>query len=383
MKNSCTIIGSSSSNLGALLMLEETLVRFEKVFEKFYILVPFKKDEYIIKKLGTSLGINIEIIEWYPKNILFSYILSNFYFLKKISKINKAFLDSKFTLDISGIAFVQKRGVKYLIYNLICILLPKNLKSQIIKLPQSFGPANSELYKKIMSIALKKCLMIFSRGESSYCMLKDIGVNSTLSLDLGLLNFENKEITSNNKLSVGIVPSVIIQKKYRQYNQEYISEIYKLIENNKSINFIIFNHTYSKKSNNFSDNLLIDEINKLVNSTNKNVEFKNNIQNLNELYQVYEQLDMVITSRYHSLVLAIKNGIYPLVIGWNNKYNDLANIFGLNESIINTDFQNSKNDFKKLNELLQKSYKLKGNTDYERVIEMNKIVEDKLLSINY
>ena len=55
----------------------------------------------------------------------------------------------------------------------------------------------------------------------------------------------------------------------------------------------------------------------LFNSEVGNLRVKNDIQNLDELKNIYKSLDMIITSRYHSLVLAIKHGVYPLVIGWN------------------------------------------------------------------
>ena len=78
MKNNCTIIGSSASNLGALLMLDETLINFKNKFHTFYICVPFKRDKEIIEKLANSHGITFELIEWNIVNIIGSYLLSNF-----------------------------------------------------------------------------------------------------------------------------------------------------------------------------------------------------------------------------------------------------------------------------------------------------------------
>ena len=132
-----------------------------------------------------------------------------------------------------------------------------------------------------------------------------------------------------------------------------------MIKNNKNIRFIIFNHTYSEKDNNFSDNLLIDELKTFIKSDIKNVEIINNIRNLDELVNIYRELDTIITSRYHSLVLAIKHGVYPLVIGWNQKYNDLLEKFGLENAIINTNFKNSMNDFQNINNLLKTNIELK------------------------
>ena len=42
MKNNCTIIGSSASNLGALLMLDETLINFKINFIHFIFVFRLK-----------------------------------------------------------------------------------------------------------------------------------------------------------------------------------------------------------------------------------------------------------------------------------------------------------------------------------------------------
>jgi colanic acid/amylovoran biosynthesis protein len=47
-----------------------------------------------------------------------------------------------------------------------------------------------------------------------------------------------------------------------------------------------------------------------------------------ELENVTKQFDFLITSRYHSVIQAYKNGIPTIVIGWAAKYLDLLTQFG-------------------------------------------------------
>ena len=94
---------------------------------------------------------------------------------------------------------------------MICIYLPSNFNSKIIKLPQSFGPINSKIYRKITSISLNKCSLIFSRGTSSFNILSEMGVKSIESLDLGLLDLDDLNTTNSEKGTVGIVPSIIVK----------------------------------------------------------------------------------------------------------------------------------------------------------------------------
>lgn len=351
-KNNCAIIGASASNLGALLMMVETVNIFKNEFSKFYIFLPFNRDIEIVSSELRNIGVKFKIIKWTPILISFSYLISNFPYLKKFSKINKALFNSEYTFDISGISFVEKRGVKYLIYNALTVLTPFNCNSKVIKLPQSFGPLNSKFAKIFSKKVLANCHKIFSRGEFSYSTLSNIGINSSNSLDMGLLDILNFNSKTKQVKTIGIVPSVIIQNKYK--NQDYFLELIKLIKillkENKKI--LIFNHTYSENKNNFSDNLLIELIEKEFSKNNRNIEFKSNVRSLEDLNNIYKRLDMVFTSRYHSLVYCIKYNVLPIVLGWNEKYIDLLEQYGLITQIINPTFSKIEEDFKNVTKLI-------------------------------
>ena len=52
---------------------------------------------------------------------------------------------------------------------------------------------------------MKNVFWIFTRGTSSFNLLQNMGVKSTESLDLGLLNLMNESSTSDKKQAIGIV----------------------------------------------------------------------------------------------------------------------------------------------------------------------------------
>ena len=61
---------------------------------------------------------------------------------------------------------------------------------------------------------------------------------------------------------------------------------------------------------------------------NPKVEIVSEELNSIELEKVTKQFDFLITSRYHSVIQAYKNGIPAVVIGWAAKYFDLLTQFG-------------------------------------------------------
>ena len=150
-KHSISIIGGNARNKGALLMLNHSLdLISSKTYQKIYIFTPFPNEDtsFICNNLKTN-NLSVEIIKWSTIEILKSLFL--ILFPIKQNPILNSLKDSKVTLDISGITFVEDRGLKYLIYNSLTILIPYYCKSKIIKLPQSIGPIQSNYYKKIAS----------------------------------------------------------------------------------------------------------------------------------------------------------------------------------------------------------------------------------------
>lgn len=52
---------------------------------------------------------------------------------------------------------------------------------------------------------------------------------------------------------------------------------------------------------------------------------------------VLSHLDLLIASRFHSLVFALSSGIPVMAIGWSHKYLELLSLFGLNDYVCNHD----------------------------------------------
>ena len=336
-KHSISIIGGNARNKGALLMLNHSLdLISSKTYQKIYIFTPFPNEDtsFICNNLKTN-NLSVEIIKWSTIEILKSLFLILFP-IKKNSILN-SLKDSKVTLDISGITFVEDRGLKYLIYNSLTILIPYYCKSKIIKLPQSIGPIQSNYYKKIASFFLGKCSSIYSRGEHSSEVLKNLNLEFIPSSDLGFLEDADLSEPKTNIYRIGISPSIVIKKYFVEKNLDYESFLINLINDISKLGYklILFPQSYSTNSEKgtFDDSSIINNIAPKI--KRDNIEIINQDLSLEELKNIYSTLDVCITSRFHGVVMAINSNVYPIVIGWNHKYHELLMSLELENSSIN------------------------------------------------
>lgn len=324
-----SILGGNARNKGALLMLENTInILRESGVETFYIFTPYpSQDKKFIEKYKNT-NLNVFLVKWDPKNIIISYFYS--LIKSKKTKINSSIFCSDLVLDISGISFVENRGLKYLIYNSLTVLIPFNLGKKIIKLPQSFGPLNSKFYKFVSRKCLSKCKVIFSRGLISKKTLDEIGIKNIQITDLGFAR--NIDASDNKTNVIGIQPSIVVKKYFKKINLDYEIFLSKLIDKLLKLNFkiIVFPQSYSQIESDytFNDSIIINMLEKKFLSNNS-IEFINNDLSLEEIFEIYQKLDICITSRFHGMITSLMSEVPVIVIGWNHKYEEILMDFNL------------------------------------------------------
>lgn len=84
--------------------------------------------------------------------------------------------------------------------------------------------------------------------------------------------------------------------------------------------------------------------------------------NAMELKTIIGQCDLLIGSRYHSIVAALSQGIPVLAIGWHHKYHEIMKLVNLENFVFNIDEINKKNVdeiLKEINNLLENAPEIK------------------------
>src|SRR5690606_2587223 len=85
--------------------------------------------------------------------------------------------------------------------------------------------------------------------------------------------------------------------------------------------------------------------------------------------------ELLIGSRYHSVVASLSSGVPPLVIGWHYKYQEIMEAYAMSDFIV--DNENCSKEW--LTENTDKL--LHANNHYRNIInEKNKIVKENILN---
>ncbi|MCW4023431.1 MAG: polysaccharide pyruvyl transferase family protein [Candidatus Bathyarchaeota archaeon] len=390
-KNVIIIGGDLSENMGAHAM---TFVVVDQVKRRFP-----DKDVYLFststfeKDASKKSLFAFKIMPWGFGTRL--NLLSSFYPLKRerlsdvwITQLNyqdnlRAIIENAaFFIDVSGYSLFSNKFSSFLSFNicsysyLLNIVVAKKFGIPFYVFPQSFGPFDYPLWEKLLLYPLmwkylKYPTKIFAREHEGMTYLrkftcKNVEKKSDLVLVAGeydQCNIFNKQISSSvmtiPKNSVGIIPNMKLVKRVGSVKVfcVYDSLIKKLVDSGKRI--FLLSHAQMDLS-------LCQEIKKRY-CNEDNVQLITGDLNVLDVEQIISQFDFIIASRYHSIILAYKNGVPVLTMGWATKYFELMKDFNQIDYFF---------DFRKVieNDAIIKSLnKLIENHEFERVIIKSKI----------
>ncbi len=281
-------------------------------------------------------------------------------------------------IDISGYSLSSQWGALASIDYLVNIIIAKKYSVPYCIFPQSIGPFNYPIKHKIflyllMKLYLKYPEKIFVREkEGLKCVCKFSKKNVQKAYDIvlqskgpslsniynGNVHFKDVEIEPN---SVGIIPSlrVIERANPGEIYPAYSSAINKLIGAQKTV--YILRHSY--------EDLGVCKETKNLFPSNESVKLIPDDLNAIELESIIKQFDLVIASRYHSIIHAYKNGVPAVVIGWATKYFELLDDFGQLEY-----FFDCRNNIG-IDEIEDKLDKMMRNHKQEREKIINKMMD--------
>lgn len=262
-----------------------------------------------------------------------------------IDSLNKAFMTADYFLDISGYALSSKWAVTMndFFLNRIKIARKKNRSCKIILLPQSFGPFDYDDSTYIMKIkeTLMLCDYIFARETYGYNLLSTLGLtnirkspDSVLTGCSKIESLEKKINIDRNKIiknSVGIIPNIRIFDKTNTDEKsgiEFYQKLLKFILRDTEAVYLI---AHSGEDLEFCKKIKMEFENE------DRVILTDRILHSFEFQFLVQSFKYIVASRFHSIVHAYKQGTPALIIGWAEKYDELAKVFGQEKYIINFD----------------------------------------------
>lgn len=303
-------------------------------------------------------GTKVEIIPFSKITIILLFIMG---LLSKIIPLSllirlvknnsiKSFIHSHWVLDISeGDSFSDIYGNKRFFQHSLPKLSAILLQKQFILLPQTIGPFNNKLNKKIAKFIIKRTDKVHVRDLWSYDYLGKMKIDISriiITPDLAFLMLPKKFDTAqyfsdiDNNQIVGInVSGLLYAGGYTKSNMFGLKSDYKnLIEKvveffvEENIEVILIPHVFTK--GNLEDDLAacnsIASLPKFKNSC-KAVEHELSEQ---EVKYLIGQCSFFIGSRMHSCIAAVSQGVPTVPLAYSPKFEGTFATIGLDNLVV-------------------------------------------------
>ncbi len=263
-------------------------------------------------------------------------------------------------IDISGYAYSSNWGIGWALRSRPYLWLFRWAGKPYQFLPQAWGPFSG----KDMSVFREVCTWpkrLFVRDAQSGTHVSN-AVGGTLSImgqcpDMAFLfqgadpAFGREELDRLGLLAsqgavIGMTPNFRVYERAlgqggRNAYLAFLADVATtLVEQGMQV--ILIPHEYSNKKEGCADDRLLCQIVEDL-CRNPKVRAVDREYTSKELKAVVAQLDLLLGSRYHSIIAGLSQGIPTLCLGWSHKYDELATEFGIGSlRIETTDLEKSK-----------------------------------------
>jgi len=273
-----------------------------------------------------------------------------FYLVFRIRKIMvkdiffSAINENDIVIDCAGISFYDLGdNFSYCLYNnlgwWLRVVMAKTLKVPVIKFTQSFGVNRYFLTKWLAKNALRKVDLIIVRDNESRSYLLSLGIKRDLLIapDVVFALNENRfsldnpyqmvEISKGYERIVGICLNSRAALKNREYSKIFTNFLIWLKTNYPTYGIFFLINRDSGNSDSVDHELTQEVLDSLPDRENI-FYFKRNVNPIG-MIDIISHCDMLIGSRYHSLVFALLQKKPIISIGWSHKYSELCDLFGI------------------------------------------------------
>jgi colanic acid/amylovoran biosynthesis protein len=254
--------------------------------------------------------------------------------------------DCDLMIDLTGISFVDRRGLLLLLYNLAVCMPSFATGTPHHKLSQALGPFETRLNRRIAKFVLKRCATVVARGLETAHNLQRLGFNNPSVLpDVSFAMTTNDDDRAQGlafvqrKLSkrdcIVVSPSRVVERICSQRGCDYQHELSifcrTLCEDGYGV--LILPHSLRMGYSKNNDVLVAKQIAKNL-ADLKNCALLIPPPSARLIRGIFASCRFVITSRFHAAVGAVSVGVPVITIGWGHKYHDLLQPFGLDSFIV-------------------------------------------------
>lgn len=221
----------------------------------------------------------------------------------------------------------------------------KLLGKPVVQYTADFGPLETKWNRYFAKLWLGKSVdRILCRNPKSYELLKDVGISQTKLLmapDTGfLMQPVHSEASKQTLKSVGTRPLVAIGVSYQvrcrfsspdEYDS-FILSLSKHVLTEKKCGVLLVPNEIHPMSDR-DDLYIAHRIKQQMSGFDIAVVDSKKLTGP-ELKAVLGKCEVIVSSRYHTLVAGLSTAVPCIAIGWHHKYSELFNLFGLKKWVI-------------------------------------------------
>lgn len=260
----------------------------------------------------------------------------------------RSLADADLVIDITGIAFTDARGARFVVYHLLLDLVPLLLGVPVVKASQALGPFEHKATRTAARLTLPRLRRIVSRGRSSSQNLDRLGVPYDEAADLAFLMKTSDRHRAEaerhlNELGVdgsflAVSPSSVLRGMAARDGLDYtatVIEITRRVADATDLPIVVFGHSsqateaaYGETVPERLDDLLVCR--EVVAALDRSDVLLLDISlGPAELRAVIDRADLVVASRFHAMISALATATPVVVLGWSHKYAEVLDEFGL------------------------------------------------------
>jgi len=318
--------------------------------------------------------------------------------IKNIFLMIKTFKKADIIIDLQGIIFTDKFGGSFFskVFEGLHFLIGKSLRKIVVKFPCDMGSFNNLWNRLFAKIYLSMIDLIFARSNLTKQYLQEMHIRTRkpiyVSPDVAFVlpSFHVKKdglITSEKerkKKLIGISTSHTITW-FEQVKGNYvnvISEVVNYLIKEKDCHILLIpNEIYPGRYDDvYVAKCVFSKIENKSRVTILEKEFT-----ARELKGMIGSCELLIASRYHSIIAALSQGVPVVAVSWQHKYPEVMKLVGLEKYVCDIKNLSFAETYKKINEAWENRETIRANIlnriPYikEEVLNVGKIVKETLV----
>lgn len=367
-----------TGNMGGSAMLHATLQQLRARFPaaKFQLLSIYPEADHQCNReedLQIVPAPPLKLLAWYMPLTLLAALGSD---VRRVLSQRIAFFQAidaaDAVIDLSGIAFVDGRGLPLLWYNLSCALPGIIWRKPVFKLSQALGPFKTTVNRILAKSLLRRCAVVIARGEQSRRFLADVDipeprtlpdVSFALTIPCEVQHQAQtifRQLDDSERPWVIVSPSQVVATLCGTRGIDFLEQMSKFVEGilrDETLNVLILPHSLGTGSSKNND---IDLCRKLHSSLigHRRVFLHIPAEDPVLLRALIGQASFFVGCRFHAVVAALITAVPSLILGWSHKYREMADTF--EADIPSFDFSSFSSDT--LTEAFQKAWQVRHLT---------------------